>query len=253
MPTYTNGVRGGSSKSSDQKKDQELGSPNNLDLVRRNAQEPRNPLAVLAASGGPLQRIAEIVQFVSSPSLIQDINVIEDAYGTEIDREKRIRTLNEKLEILTHHKSEEVENLRDENKKLLAEREACQQERKESQEIEEKLKAQYAKADATRQEESKKILQEEKAKLYKQVKTKKAEFEEGMKQENRELKDDHSKLSATNGELQQRCLAAEEKLAQKKQRHARAEKGLEEENKKLAAELKHLQDQFPVMGQPIEY
>ena len=253
MSNYTNGVHGGLPKHSDQKKDQALGSPNNLGVVRFNAQGAQTPLAVLAASGGPLQRIADFVQIVTSPSCTQEINLIEEAYGTEIDREKKIRTLTEKLDILTRYKSEEMETVRDENKRLLAEREACQQEREKFQETEEKRKAQYAKADATRQEESKKILQEEKAKLYKQVKTKKAEFEEGINQKVRDLEDNHVKLSTMNGELEQRCLAAEEKLENKKKRHARAEKGLEDENKKLAEELKLLKDQFPVEGQSIEY
>jgi hypothetical protein len=66
MPNPTNGVRGGSSKrkdvTSDQKKDQELGSFNSLDPRRDNTEGPQTSAAVLASSNGALQRLADLAQ-----------------------------------------------------------------------------------------------------------------------------------------------------------------------------------------------
>ena len=92
MPDPTNGVRGGSSKhrdtTSDQKKDQELGSFNSLDLRRGNTEGLQTPAAVLASSNGAPQRLAGIAQFFDS-SFTYDINVVEGAYGTEMEKESK--------------------------------------------------------------------------------------------------------------------------------------------------------------------
>ena len=251
MPNTPNGVRGGSSRRSDPKKDQGPGSPNSHDLSRRDTEESQRSMAVLASSGGALQRLADIAQYFVS--LTPDIQVVEDAYGAEIDKENELRKLNKTVASLTYVKSEEMQNLQHENKELLAEREACLQEKENFREIREKLEAQHAVAEASRQEENKQRLQEEKSKLHKQFKTKKAEFEDGINKKLQEVKDKHEQLSALNVDLKQRCLEAEEKLERKKTRHARTEKGLEDENKKLTEELKQLQAQFPIERQPMEH
>ena len=249
MPNTPNGVRRGSSRHSDHKKDQEPGSPNSHDLSRRNTEESQR---LLASSGGALQRLADIAQYFES-SFTHDMQVVEGTYGAEIKKENEIRKLNETVASLTYLKSEEMKYLQHENKELLAEREACLQEKENCQAIRVDLEARHAIAEANRQEESDKRLQEEENKLHKQFKTKKAEFEEGIKKKLQEVKDKHEQLSALNVDLKQRCTEAEEKLERKKTRHARAEKGLEDENKKLTEELKQLQAQFPVERQPMEH
>jgi hypothetical protein len=50
--------------------------------------------------------------------------VVEGAYGTEMEKENKIKKLNKTMKTLTHIKSEEMENLRHENKNLRAEQEA---------------------------------------------------------------------------------------------------------------------------------
>ena len=251
MPNTPNGVRRGSSRRSDHKRDQEPGSPNSNDLSRRNTEESQKSIAVLASSSEALQRLANIAQYFVS--LTHDMQVVEDDYGAEIEKENELRRLSDTVASLTLVKSEEMQILQQENKELLAEREACRQEKENCQEIQKSLEAQNAIAEASRQEESNQRLQEEKTKLQKQFKKMKAELEEGINKKLQELKDKTAKLSATTVDLKQRCLEAEEKLERKKTRHARVEKGLEDENKTLTEELRQLQAQFPVDRQPMEH
>lgn len=251
MPNTPNGVRRGSSRRLDHKRDQEPGSPNSNDLSRRNTEESQRSIAVLASSGEALQRLANLAQYFVS--LTHDMQVVEDDYGAEIEKENEIRKLRDTVASLTFVKSEEMETLQHENKELLAEQQACRQEKEKCQEIRKNLEAQNVIAEASRQEEYNQRLQEENTKLHKQFKKTKAELEEGINKKIQEVKDKHAKLSATNVDLKQRCLEAEERLERKKTRHARAEKGLEEENKKLTEELRQLQAQFPVERQPMEH
>ena len=251
MPNTPNGVRRGSSRRSDHKRDQEPGSPNSNDLSRRNTEESQKSIAVLASSGEALQRLANIAQYFLS--LTHDMQVVEDDYGAEIDKENKIRKLSDTVASLTLFKSEEMETLQHKNKELLAEREACRQEKEKCQETRKNLEAQNTIAEASRQEEYNERLQEENTKLLKQFKKMKAELEEGINKKLQEVKDKNAKLSATNVDLKQRCLEAEEKLEKKKTRHARMERGLEDENKKLTEKLRQLQAQFPVERQPMEH
>ena len=251
MPNTPNGVRRGSSRRSDHKRDQEPGSPNSNDLSRRNTEESQKSIAVLASSGEALQRLANIAQYFVS--LTSDMQVVEDNYGAEIEKENEIRKLSDTVASLTFVKSEEMETLQHENKELLAEREACRQEKEKCKETRKNLEAQNAIAEASRQEESNQRLQEENTKLLKKFKKMKAELEEDINKKLQEVKDKNAKLSATNVDLKQCCLEAEEKLERKKTRHARVEKGLEDENKKLTEELRQLQAQFPVERQPMEH
>ncbi len=256
MPNPTNGVRGGSSKRrttpSDQTKDQQFGSFNSPDLSRGDNEQPQTPAAVLASSNGALQRLAGIAQYFES-SFGHDINMVEGAYGIEMEKENEVKRLNQTVETLTHIKSKEMENLRHENTELKAGQEACDWERKRCQEMKEELIAQHDEAEASRQEENKRKLQEEKAKLQKHVKVIKAEIEEEHKHRVRKVEDHNEQLSAMNKELEQRSSAAEEKLEMKKIRHARVERSLEEENMKLTAELKQVKAEFPIEKRPIEY
>lgn len=251
MPNTPNGVRRGSSRRSDHKRDQEPGSPNSNDLSRRNTEESQKSIAVLASSSEALQRLANLAQYFVS--LTHDMQVVEDDYRAEIEKENEIRRLSDTVASLTFVKSEEMETLQHENKELLAEQEACRQEKEKCQEIRKNLEAQNVIAEASRQEESNQRLQEEKTKLHKRFTKMKAELEEGINKKLQEVKDRNAKLSATNVDLKQRCLEAEEKLEKKKTRHARVEKGLEDENKKLTEELRQLQAQFPVERQPMEH
>ena len=198
-----------------------------------------------------LQRLADIAQYFVS--FTNDINVVEGAYGTEIDRENEIQRLSQALEELTYVKSEKMENLQRENEQLKAGQEACDQERERCHTMQSDLEARYEEAEADRLEEYKRKLQDEKAKLQKHMNVRKAEIEAGSKERVRELEGQKEQLSAINEKLKQRLSAAEEKLETKKIRHARVEKSLEEENKKLTVELKQVKSEFPVEGQPVEY
>lgn len=256
MPKRTNSVRGGSTKrrdvTSDEAKDQGVRSPNGLDMGHSNTEGPRNPVAVLASSNGALQRLADIAQYFES-SFSYDINMVEGAYGTEMDRENKIQRLNETVETLMHVKSERMDNLHRENEELKAGQEACEREREICQTMEAELEARHAKAEADREKESERKLQDERAKIQKSMRVKKAEIEAESKEKVEELEKQNKKLSATNEELKQRLSKAENKLETKKIRHARVEKSLEEDNKKLTAELKQVNSEFPVQGQPAEY
>lgn len=256
MSNPANGARGRLSKrrntTSDQERDQEPGSSNNGGLSRRSTEGSQSPAEVLASSNRALQRLAGIAQYLES-SFTPDIDVVEGAYGTEMEKENKIRTLNKTVETLTHIKSEEMEILRQENEELRSEQEACDQERKRCQEMKKELETQYTEAEARREEENKQTMQAEKAKLRKHVKTKKAEFEEEQEQKVRELEDQKEKLSAKNRELEQRSSAAEEKLKTKKTKHALLENALGAGNEKLTTELEQLKAEFPIEGQTIEF
>ena len=240
MPNSTKGVRSGSSKRSDQRQNGNLDSPTRRDLSRRTTDEPKDPFHVLGRSSAVLRQLARLAQYCEA--FTDDIQAVEDACGTEIEKQDRIRILNETVETLTHSKSEEMEKLRLQNKGLLAEQAACQEAKKESLEIKEKLKAYYAKVDADRQEEGRQKVQEEKAK-----------FEEEAKKKVEEWKNKHAKLSGTNMELVKRCSVAEENLKTKKTRHNRELKGLEDENEKLKEERDKIKSEFPIEGKSMEY
>ena len=252
MPNSANGVRGGPSKRSDLKKEQEPGSVNSRDSSRRNTEEPPGSIALLASSSGALQRLADIAQYFSY-SFTHDINVVEEAYGDGIQKENSIRTLRETVETLTHVKSKELETLQRENEVLLTERAACQEEKKRYQEKQEKLKAQNTKAEASRQEESRRKLQAEILKFHKQSETEKAKIEEQSNKKAEELKEENVKLTANNAELKQLCLTAEDKLEKKKTRHARLEKSSEDEIKRLTEELKQIRQEVPIQERPVDH
>ena len=255
MSKRMNGGRGGSSKrrdiTSDHVKDQEVRSVNGIDSGHGGTEEARSQ-AILAASNGALQRLADIARYVES-SFNREIDVIEGVYGADMDQEKEIRRLNEALETLTHVKSEKMENLEHENRDLKAGQEACSQEREKCRTIQAELEEQYTKAEAEREKDYKQKLQEERTKFQKSTKAMKAEIDIESKERVQELQDRIEKLSATNENLEQRLSAAKEKLEAKKTRHARVEKSLEDENKNIKAELKQIKSEFPVKGQPVQH
>ena len=256
MPKHTNGVRGGSSKrretTSDQMKDQEFRSPNGLDASHGDTEEAGNPAATLASCNGALQRLAGLARYFES-SFNQDINLVEEDYGTEMDRENEIQRLRGDVKTLTHAKDERLENLQYENEELKAREGACDRERQRCQTIQAELEEKYIQAEAEMEKGCQRKIQDEKAKLQKSMKVKKAEIEAGSREKIRELENQCANLSATNEKLNQSLSAAEEKLKDKKMKHARVEKSLEEENEKLRVELKQVTSEFPVEGQPVQY
>ena len=254
MPNSTNGVRGGSSKRSDQKKNLEPNSFDSQGSSRRNIEEPQNSIDILAHSSGALQRLAEIaLYFGSSSSFTRDMQRVEDDYGAEIAKEKQIRELKEMVETVAHVKSEETKKLQQDYKGLLDEREDFQQEKENFQQEKKKYVEIQEKREASRKKESEQILKEEKAKNEKIVKAKKAELEDKYSRNFRDLEEKCGKLSAANAELQQRFSEAEQTLKINEKRHVRDQKTLEDENEKLDVALKQWQAQFPVEGEPIKY
>ena len=253
MPNPTNGVRGGSSKRSDQKKNLEASSLDSQASSRRSIEELQDHIDVLAHSSGALQRLADIAKFFGSPSITDAMQMVENDYGAEIAKENTIRELTKNLELVVHVKSEEKEKLRQDNEQLMAEREKYQGETKKALDRQKKVEDQHALVEASWKKENEQKLQEEKAKGKKELKIKKAEIEEEYKKKGQELDERLSKLLTANEELKQSCVEAEEKLEKEKTRNARVEKSLEDDNKKLTEELKQLQAQFPVEEQAIEY
>ena len=253
MPNPTNGVRGGSSKRSDHKKNLEASSFDSQGSSRRTIEEPQNSIDVLAHSSDALQRLANIAQYFGSPPFTHDMQMVEDDYGAEISKENTIRKLKETVESLAHIKSEETDKLRQDYERLLDEREDCQQQKKKALEIQKKVEDQHALAEASRKKESEQKLQDEKAKLHNISKAKKVELEDEYSKKFRDLDEKCVKLSAANAKLEQRFSEAEQTLEKKKKRHAQARKFLEDENEKLNEALKQWQARFPVEGEPIKY
>ena len=253
MSTPTNGVRGGPSKRPDQKKNLEHSSSNSQGSSRRNIEEPQSPIDILANSSWALQHLADIAQFFRSSSTTRAMQMVEDEYGPEIEKENKIRKLTETVASMAHAKSEETEKFRQDNERLISELENYEEETKKALDRQKKAEDQHALAEASRKKECEQKLQDEKDKANKAWRTKKAEIEGDCKKKVRELDEKLSKLSAEDVELKQRCKEGEEKLETKKIRHTRVEKSLEDENKKLTEELRQLQAQFPVEEKVIEY
>lgn len=251
MPNPTNGVRGGSSKRSDHKKNQEPGSFDSQSSSRRNIEEPRSPIDVLAHSSEALQRLASLALYFGS--FTHDMQTAEDDYGAEIAKENTIRELKETVESLARVKSEKTEKLQQDYERLLNEQEEFQQKKKEYLEIQEKLAAQNAAAEVNRRKESEQNLLEEKTKFEKTMKAKKAELEEEYSRKLRDLNEKCVKLSAANAKLEQRCSEAKQTMRIMEKRHTRDQETLENKNEKLDEALKQWQAQFPVEGKPIEF
>ena len=247
MPRQANGVSSGSSKrgASDQMRKEEVRTVNGPDVDDSDCEETQNPAAILASYNGPLQRLANMARFFEL-SFSQDIAIVEEDYGTEMDRENEIQRLMGVVEILTHAKDERVEALRHEIKDLKATEVECNRERARYQTIRKELEEEHTRNEAERDKEYK-------HKLQKSVRAKTAEIEAGSKEKTQELEKQIASLSATNIRLEQSLSAAEEKLKDKKIRHARVEKSLMEENEKLRVELKEIKSELPVEGQSAQY
>ncbi len=246
MPRNTNGARSVSSKRSisDQTRDQETRPVNGLDVSHSNSEETRNPAAVLASCNESLNRLADIARFFESFN--QDLTMVEGVYGTEIDREMEIQTLQEAMNTLTHTKHERLQTLQNENNELKAREEACRRESERCKTMQADLKREHTQAEAEREAEYKRELQ-------KSVKTKKAEIEAESKEKIGKLEKEIATLSATNKDLEQSLSAAKEKLKNNKKKHDRLEKSLEEENEKIKVELNTMKSEFPVEGQLVQY
>ena len=247
MPRHMNGVHSGSSKrtTSDQTRDQEVRPVHGPGVGHAGFEEHQNPAATLASYNGSLQRLADIARYFES-SFSQDIAVVEEDYGTEIDRENEIRRLMGDVKTLTHAKEERLEVLQHEIEALKASEVDYTRERDRYQKTRKELEEAHNRKEAERETEYKQ-------KLQKSLKAKSAEIEAGSKDKTQGLEKQVASLSATNKKLEQNLSAAEEKLKNKKIRHAVVEESLMEKIEKLEAELKEMKSEYPVEGQSAEY
>ena len=247
MPRHTNGVRSGSSKrsTSDQTREQESRPVNDLDVSHSGSEESQNPAATLASCNGPLQRLANIAQYIEL-SFSQDIAIVERGYGPEMDRENEIQRLKGVVKTLIHAKDERLEKVQHELEELKAGEEDCNRKRETYQMRRTELEEQHTRKEAEREKEYKQ-------KLQKSVRVKIAEMEAESKEKTQELQNQVTSLSATTKELKQSLLATEEKLNHKKKTHARVVESLENENQHLKVELQQVKSEFPVEGQSVQY
>ena len=247
MPRHVNGVHSGSSKrtTSDQTREQEVRPVHDLDVNHGSFEEHQNPAAILASCNGPLQRLASMAKYFES-AFSQDIAIVEGVYGTEMDRESEIQRLLGVVETLTHAKDERLETLQHEIEDLKASEVDCNLERARYQKMRKELEEDHNRNEAEREKEYKQ-------KLQKSVKVKSAEIEARSTDKIRDLEKQVASLSATNEKLEQSLSAAEEKLKNKKIKHALVEKSLMEEIEKLKVELKEIKSEFPVEGQSAQY
>ncbi len=246
MPRHTNGVRSGSSKrsTSNQTGEPDFRPVNSLDVSHSDSEEPQKAAARLASYNGSLQRLANIAQHLASFS--QDIAIVEGEYGPEMDRENEIKRLNGVVETLTFARNEQLQDLQQEIEELRASEEDCNRERERFQTMRTELEEQHIQKEAE-------IEKEYKQKSQKLVRAKIAEIEAVSKEKTEELQNQVTSLSATTKNLEQSLSTAEEKLKNKKIKHARVEKSLEEENEQLKVELKQVKSEFPVEGQSVQY
>ena len=247
MPRHVNGVHSGSSKrtTSDQAREQEVRPVNGLGVNHGGFEEHQNPAATLASCNESLQRLANMARYFEW-SFSQDMAIVEEDYGTEMDRENEIQRLLGVVETLTHAKDERLGVLQHEIEDLKASEVDCNRERARYQKIRKELEEEHNRNEAEREKEYKQ-------KFQKSVKAKTAEIEAGSKNKTQELEKQVASLSATNKKLEQNSSAAEEKLKDKKITHALVKKSLMEEMEKLKVELKEIKSEFPVEGQSAQY
>ena len=247
MPRHINGVHSGSSKrtASDQIRDQEVRPVDGLGVNHDGFEEQQNPAAILASCNEPLQRLADIARYLQS-SFSQDIAIVEENYGTEMDRENEIQRLMGVVATLTHAKNERLETLQNEIEELKASEVDCSQERERYQKKRKELEEDHNRKETEREKEYKQ-------KFQKSVKARSAEIEAGSKDKTQALEKQVANLSAINGKVEQDLSAAEEKLKNKKIKHALVEKSLMEEIDKLKIELKEIKSELPVEGQSAHY
>ncbi|KAL9131079.1 MAG: hypothetical protein Q9217_000902 [Psora testacea] len=237
---------------SEQRNGHEVRSIDGLDFGHGDSEGPQQSAATLAASNEALQRLADIANFCKF-SVTRDMAVVEEVYGTEMDRDMEIQRLNEALETLTHAKSDKMERVQRENEEFKAKEDALKLEKERYQKMQAELEARHEEAEAALEKDYERKLQEEKAKAMKQVKAKKAEIEVEIKQKFRDLKDTKEKLTAENNELKQQLTQAKKKLEEKKARFGRERQVLEQENKDLDLQLKQIKSEFPVERQSVQY
>ena len=247
MPRQVNGARSGSSKrnASDQTKKEGSRPANGLDVDHSDDEGIQNPAATLASYNGPLQRLANMARFFES-SFSQDIAIVEEDYRTEMDRENEIQRLKGVVETLTHAKDERLEALQHQIKDLKASEVDCNKERARYQTIRKELEEEHTRNEAERDKEYKQ-------KLQKSVRVKSAEIEAGSKGKTQELEKQITNLSATTKRLELSLSTAEEKLKNKKIKHALVEKSLMDEIEKLKVELKEVKSELPIEGQSAQY
>lgn len=253
MPNSTNGVRGGPSKRSDQKKNLESSSFDSQDPSRRDLEELRNSIDMIGNCSMAINRVADIAQLFISSSFARDLQTIEDELGAEIAKENTIRELKQTVESLAHVKSEETKKLQQDYKRLTDEQVKCQRETEKALDMQKKVEGQLALAEASMKKESEHKLQDERTKLQKSVKLKKAELEDEYSRKFQDLDEKCVKLSATNAELEKRCSKADQTLKVLQKRFERDQENLEDRNDKLNEALKQWEAQFPVKGEPVEY
>ena len=258
MPRHVNGVHSGSSKrtTSDQTREQEVRPVNGLDVNHGGFEEHQNPAAILASCNGSLQRLAHMARYFEL-SFSQDMAIVEEDYGTEMDRENEIQRLIGVVKTLTHAKDERLEALQHEIEDLKASEVDYNREIERYHKIRKELEEEHNRNEAEREKEHNQNEaereEEYKQKLKKSVKAKTAEIEAGSKDKTRDLEKQVASLSATTEKLEQSLSAAEEKLKNKKTKHALVEKSLLEENEKLKVELKEMKSEFPVEGHSAQY
>ena len=247
MPRHMNGVHSGSSKrtTSDQAGDQEVRPVNGLGVNHGGFEEHQNPAAILASCNQSLQRLANMARYFEF-SFSQDIAIVEEDYGADMDRENEIQRLMGVVETLTHAKDERLEALQHEIKDLKASEVDCNRERARYQKIRKELEEEHNRKEAEREKEYKQ-------KVQKAMKAKCAEVENGSKNKIQELEKQVASLSATTEKLEQSLSAAEEKLKTKKTKHALVVESLMEKIEKLEVELKEIKSEFPVEGQSAQY
>ncbi len=133
MPKRSNGFNDVPSKRKeatlDQNTNKKFRSNNNRDYSYVNDDELPNPTTILAIISEALQRLANIAQYFES-FFNHDVNVVEEAYRKEMNKEHEIRRLIKSLETLTYVKSKKIKNLRYKNKKLRAKQENRKKKRK---------------------------------------------------------------------------------------------------------------------------
>lgn len=266
MPKDSSSSRGtsakGRSKASEQHRDQDPHVANGVGNGTGNADGGQDPAVILASSRQVFQRLANLALYVESCYL--DVDAVEEQHGTEIDKEVIIKRLKDVIEEMTHLKSQELEDLRQENAKLKAGEDDCQKQVVRCQNLQAELQVQKDQADEARELKYERKLQDERIRAEKQLKTEKSKMEAAIKENVQKLEQKNQEMLDHNDRLKRDLAASQEKLEEKNISHTREVKGLEVEhvenfnglrnkNAKLTGELDKVKSEIPVEMQPVQY
>lgn len=247
---------------SEQYGDQDPRHANGLTNGAHNADGRQDPAITLASSREVFQRLANLALYVESCN--PDVDAVEEQYGTEIDKEVMIKRLKDAIDEITHSKSQELQNLKEENEKLKAGEDDCQKQVVRCRTMQAEIQVQNDEAEKERESRYERKLQVERIRVEKQITAEKSKLEAAIKEKVQKLEKANKEMLDHKDKLKKDLATTQQKLEEKDISHTREVKGLElehvenynglkYENVRLTEELDKTKSDIPLVMQPVQF